>query len=70
MTTCRDSRCEQELVWIDGIAYSKHYEPSHYSRINRGKPKTDELGFTGKETSAQVAAKLKAHAQELERRGV
>lgn len=46
MTNCSQgpndsSGCEQEVLWVNGVPYSKHYEPSHWSRMKRGtaKPK-------------------------------
>ena len=31
--------CTGSYILVAGVRYSKHFEPSHYSRINKGKKK-------------------------------
>ena len=36
MPTCD---CGSQYVMVAGVRFSPHFEPSHYSRINKGKKK-------------------------------
>ena len=71
--------CTGSYILVAGVRYSKHFEPSHYSRINKGKkkakvkaarkPAADESGLAENMTEAQVRAALDAVNQAMQQSG-
>lgn len=58
--------CGSETINVNGQVWSKHFEPAHWSRKNRGKPVKAEKPLT----EAEIRAELSERFAELKQQGV